>query len=179
MEFEEAVIEISLLYEKAKETLGDDLSEVWRQGVIDFWADVHKWDIDWLIDDATVDAGRFEIVAKSIAKLIENDAHLTEKTRLWLVGLLNGEISKPDSKAGRKTTTGRDSFIVFAINKLRSEGMPIYPKTPPDFTSACEVVHVVFKSSNLSLKTIENIWSNKPRDHVFGRIEWAEILTQN
>jgi hypothetical protein len=38
---------------------------------------------------------------------------------------------------------------------------------------------VVFKSSNLSLKTIENIWSNKPRDHVFGRIEWAEILTQN
>ena len=46
MEFEEAVIEISLLYEKAKETLGDDLSVVWRHGVIDFWADVYKWDID-------------------------------------------------------------------------------------------------------------------------------------
>ena len=179
MEFEEAVIEISLLYKKAKELLGDDLSEVWRHGVIDFWADVHKSNIDGLIDDATMDVKRFEIIAKSIAKLIENDVPLTEKAKLWLVGLLNGEISKPDSKAGRKTTTGRDSFIVFAINKLRSEGMPIYPKTPPDFTSACEVVHVVFKSSNLSLKTIENIWSNKPRDHVFGRIEWAEILTQN
>ena len=168
-----------MLYKKAKELLGDDLSEVWRHGVIDFWADVHKSNIDGLIDDATMDVKRFEIIAKSIAKLIENDVPLTEKAKLWLVGLLNGEISKPDSKAGRKTTTGRDSFIVFAINKLRSEGMPIYPKTPPDFTSACEVVHVVFKSSNLSLKTIENIWSNKPRDHVFGRIEWAEILTQN
>ena len=131
MEFEEAVIEISLLYKKAKELLGDDLSEVWRHGVIDFWADVHKSNIDGLIDDATMDVKRFEIIAKSIAKLIENDAHLTEKTRLWLVGLLNGEISKPDSKAGRKTTTGRDSFIVFAINKLRSEGMPIYPKPHP------------------------------------------------
>jgi hypothetical protein len=114
MEFEEAVIEISLLYEKAKETLGDDLSEVWRHGVIDFWADVHKWDIDWLIDDATVDARRFEIIAKSIAKLIENDVPLTEKAKLWLVGLLNGEISKPDSKEGRNTTTGRDSFGGYA-----------------------------------------------------------------
>ena len=179
MEFEEAVIEISLLYEKAKELLGDDLSEVWRHGVIDFWADVHKSNIDGLIDDATMDVKRFEIIAKSIAKLIENDVPLTEKAKLWLVGLLNGEISKPDSKAGRKTTTGRDSFIVFAINKLRSQGMSVYPKTPPDFTSACEVVHVVFKSSNLSLKTIENIWSNKPRDYVFGKIDWTEIFTRN
>jgi hypothetical protein len=88
MEFEKAVIEISLLYKKAKELLGDDLSEVWRHGMIDFWADVHKWDIDWLIHDATVDAPRFEIIAKTIAKLIENDVPLTEKAKLWLVDLL-------------------------------------------------------------------------------------------
>ena len=48
MEFEEAVIEISSLYKEAKELMGDDLSEVWRHGMIDFWADVQEWDIDWL-----------------------------------------------------------------------------------------------------------------------------------
>ena len=95
----------------------------------------------------------------------------------WLVKFLRGEVERPKAIAGRKDTLGRDSFIVFAIQRLKNQGMPINPRRPAAGTSACEVLAQVMKPF-VSEKTITNIWNDRPKGYVFGRIDWEQDLSR-
>jgi hypothetical protein len=53
--------------------------------------------------------------------------------------------------------------------------MPVNPRKPISGTSACEVLVEVIKPF-VSDRTITNIWNNRPKDYVFGKIDWEQEL---
>jgi hypothetical protein len=173
--FEEATEQTKALYEKAKKLYGDDLNAAFNQNKEDFWADVHKWDLETLIERSVSNADIFDILIRSISKILEEQKLLCALSRDWLVKFLRGEVKRPKEIAGRKDTSGRDSFIVFAMQRLKNQGMPVSPRTPAAATSACEVLAQVIKPF-VSEKTINNIWNDRPKGYVFGRIDWEQDL---
>ena len=173
--FQEAVSETKALYEEAKRLHGDELNVAFSENKKEFWADVHKWDLETLIDSAATDARIFDILMQAISKILEEEKPLCASSRKWLVKFFRGEVERPKEIAGRKDTFGRDSFIVYAIQRLNNQGMPINPRRPAAGTSACEVLVQVIKPS-VSDRTITNIWNDRPRDYVFGKIHWEQNL---
>ena len=173
--FQEAVSETEALYEEAKRLHGDDLIVAFNENKKEFWSDVHKWDLAALINSASADANVFDTLVSAISKKIEEEKPLCTTSREWLVKFLRGETKRPTEIAGRKDTFGRDSFIVYAIQRLNNQGMPVNPRTPAASTSACEVLVEVIKPF-VSDRTITNIWNNRPKDYVFGKIDWEQEL---
>tara|TARA_R100000544_G_C2226451_1_gene61076 strand:- start:2560 stop:3114 length:555 start_codon:yes stop_codon:yes gene_type:complete len=173
--FQEAISETKALYEEAKKLHGDDLIVAFNKNKNEFWADVHKWDLETLIASAATKPRVFDILVLAISKKIEEEKPLCNASREWLVKYLRGEVERPTETAGRKDTFGRDSFIVYAIQRLNNQGMPVNPRTPAASTSACEVLGKVIKPV-ISDKTITNIWNNRPKDYVFGEINWEQEL---
>ena len=168
--FEEATEQTKALYEKAKKLYGDDLNAAFNQNKEDFWADVHKWDLETLIDSAAADARIFDILMQAISKILEEEKPLCTSSRMWLVKFLRGEVERPTEIAGRKDTFGRDSFIVYAIQRLTNQGMPVNLGKPAAGTSASEVLAQVIPY--VTERTINNICNDRPKGYVFGRIEW-------
>ena len=173
--FQEAVSETKAFYEEAKRLHGDELNVAFNENKKEFWADVHKWDLETLIDSAAADARIFDILMQAISKILEEEKPLCTSSRKWLVRFLRGEVERPTEIAGRKDTFGRDSFIVYAIQRLNNQGMPINPRRPAAGTSACEVLVQVIKPL-VSDRTITNIWNDRPRAYVFGKIHWEQNL---
>ena len=173
--FQEAVSETEALYEEAKRLHGDDLIVAFNENKKEFWSDVHKWDLAALINSASADANVFDTLVSAISKKIEEEKPLCTTSREWLVKFLRGETKRPTEIAGRKDTFGRDSFIVYAIQRLNNQGMPVNPRSPAASTSACEVLGEVIKPF-VSGRTITNIWNNRPKDYVFGEINWEQEL---
>ena len=173
--FQEAISETKALYEEAKKLHGDDLIVAFNKNKNEFWADVHKWDLETLIASAAKKPRVFDILVLAISKKIEEEKPLCNASREWLIKYLRGEVERPTETAGRKDTFGRDSFIVYAIQRLNNQGMPVNPRTPAASTSACEVLGKVIKPV-ISDKTITNIWNNRPKDYVFGEINWEQEL---
>ena len=173
--FQKAVSETKALYEEAKRLHGDDLNAAFNENKKEFWADVHKWDLETLIDSAAADARIFDILMQAISKILEEEKPLCTSSRKWLVRFLRGEVERPKEIAGRKDTFGRDSFIVYAIQRLKNQGMPVSPRTPAAGTSACEVLAQVINPF-VSEKTVNNIWNDRPKDYIFGRIDWEQDL---
>ena len=122
--FQKAVSETKALYEEAKRLHGDDLNAAFNENKKEFWADVHKWDLETLIERSVSDAEIFDILIRSISKKLEEQKLLCALSRDWLVKFLRGEVERPKEIAGRKDTFGRDSFIVYAIQRLKNQGMP-------------------------------------------------------
>ena len=173
--FQKAVSETKALYEEAKRLHGDDLNAAFNENKKEFWADVHKWDLETLIERSVSDAEIFDILIRSISKKLEEQKLLCALSRDWLVKFLRGEVERPKEIAGRKDTFGRDSFIVYAIQRLKNQGMPVSPRTPAAGTSACEVLAQVINPF-VSEKTVNNIWNDRPKDYIFGRIDWEQDL---
>ena len=123
--FQKAVSETKALYEEAKRLHGDELNAAFNENKKEFWADVHKWDLETLIERSVSDAEIFDILVRSISKKLEEQKLLCALTRDWLVKFLRGEVKRPKEIAGRKDTFGRDSFIVYAIQRLKNQGMPV------------------------------------------------------
>jgi len=44
--FDQAIAQITLLYDEAKTLHGENLNEAFEKKRIEFWGDVHKWDLD-------------------------------------------------------------------------------------------------------------------------------------
>ena len=173
--FEEAIGQTIILYEEAKRLYGDDLNGAFEQSRKEFWGDVHKWELGALIERPASNARTFDITKIAISKIIEAEKPLCASSRKWLVRFLRGEVERPTEIAGRKDTFGRDSFIVYAIQRLNNQGMPINPRRPAAGTSACEVLVQVIKPL-VSDRTITNIWNDRPRAYVFGKIHWEQNL---
>ena len=112
---------------------------------------------------------------QAISKILEEEKPLCTSSRKWLVKFIRGEVERPKEIAGRKDNFGRDSFIVYAIQRLKNQGMPVSPKTPAAGTSACEVLAQVINPF-VSEKTVNNIWNDRPKDYIFGRIDWEQDL---
>ena len=172
--FQKAVSETKALYEEAKRLHGDDLNAAFNENKKEFWADVHKWDLETLIDSAAVDARIFDILMQAISKILEEEKPLCTSSRKWLVKFIRGEVERPKEIAGRKDTFGRDSFIVYAIQRLKNQGMPANLRKPVAGTSASEVLAQVIPS--VSERTINNIWNDRPKGYTFGRIDWEQDL---
>ena len=173
--FQEAVSQTKALYEEAKRLHGDDLIMAFNENKKAFWSDVHKWDLAALIDSAAIDAKVFDILLLAISKKIEEGKPLCTASQEWLIKYLRGEVKRPTEIAGRKDTFGRDSFIVNAIERLKNQGMPVNPRTPVASTSACEVLAQVIEPF-VGDRTITNIWNNRPKNYVFGKIDWEQEL---
>ena len=131
--------------------------------------------METLIERSVSDAEIFDILIRSISKKLEEQKLLCALSRDWLVKFLRGEVERPKAIAGRKDTLGRDSFIVYAIQRLKNQGMPVSPRTPAAGTSACEVLAQVIKPF-MSEKTINNIWNDRPKGYVFGKVHWEQDL---
>ena len=173
--FEEAIGQTIILYEEAKRLYGDDLNGAFEQSRKEFWGDVHKWELGALIERSASNAQTFDITKIAISKILEEEKPLCTSSRKWLVRFLRGEVERPTEIAGRKDTFGRDSFIVYAIQRLNNQGMPINPRRPAAGTSACEVLVQVIKPL-VSDRTITNIWNDRPKGYVFGKINWEQEL---
>ena len=173
--FQEAVSQTKALYEEAKKLHGDDLIVAFNKNKNEFSADVHKWDLETLIASAATKPRVFDILVLAISKKIEEEKPLCNASREWLIKYLRGEVERPTEIAGRKDTFGRDSFIVYAIQRLNNQGMPVNPRTPAASTSASEVLVEVIKPF-VSDRTITNIWNNRPKNYVFGKIDWEQEL---
>ena len=173
--FQEAVSETKILYEEAKRLHGDELNAAFNENKKEFWADVHKWDLETLIERSVSDAEIFDILIRSISKILEEQKLLCALSRDWLVKFLRGEVERPKEIAGRKDIFGRDSFIVYAIQRLKNQGMPVSSRTPAAGTSACEVLVQVIKPL-VSDRTITNIWNDRPNGYAFGKIHWEQDL---
>ena len=175
--FQEAVEQTQALYDQAKKLYGDDLNAAFNQNKKDFWADVHKWDLETLIERSVSDSEIFDILIRSISKILEEQKPLCVLSRDWLIKFLKNEIERPSEIAGRSDAIGRDSFIVYAIQQLKNRGMPVNPRTPAASTSACEVlVQVIYP--NLSNKRMTNIWNERPKNYTFGKIHWGQELSR-
>ena len=172
--FQEAVSETEALYEEAKRLHGDELNVAFNENKKEFWADVHKWDLETLIDSAATDARIFDILMRAISKILEDEKPLRTSSRKWLVKFLRGEVKRPKEIAGRKDTFGRDSFIVYAIQRLKNQGMPANLGRPAAGTSASEVLAQVVPY--VTERTINNIWNDRPKGYVFGKIHWEQEL---
>ena len=172
--FQKAVIETKALYEEAKKLHGDELNAAFSENKKEFWADIHKWDLETLIERSVSDAEIFDILIRSISKKLEEQKLLCALSRDWLVKFLRGEVERPKAIAGRKDTLGRDSFIVFAIQRLKTQGMPANLGKPAVGTSACEVLAQVIPY--VTERTINNIWNDRPKGYTFGRIDWEQDL---
>ena len=172
--FEEATEQTKALYEKAKKLYGDDLNAAFNQNKEDFWADVHKWDLETLIERSVSNADIFDILIRSISTTLEEQKLLGALSRDWLVKFLRGEVERPKAIAGRKDTLGRDSFIVYAIQRLKNQGMPVNLGKPAAGTSASEVLAQVIPY--VTERTINNIWNDRPKGYTFGRIDWEQDL---
>ena len=172
--FQKAVSETKALYEEAKRLHGDDLNAAFNENKKEFWADVHKWDLETLIDSAAADARIFDILMQAISKILEEEKPLCTSSRMWLVKFLRGEVERPTEIAGRKDTFGRDSFIVYAIQRLKNQGMPVNLGKPVAGTSASEVLAQVIPY--VTERTINNIWNDRPKGYIFGRIDWEQDL---
>ena len=172
--FQKAVSETKALYEEAKRLHGDDLNAAFNENKKEFWADVHKWDLETLIERSVSDVEIFDILIRSISKKLEEQKLLCALSRDWLVKFLRGEVERPKAIAGRKDTLGRDSFIVFAIQRLKNQGMPANLGKPAVGTSACEVLAQVIPY--VTERTINNIWNDRPKGYTFGRIDWEQDL---
>ena len=105
--FDEALEQITILYEEAKRLHGSDLNEAFKKNRKEFWGNVHKWDLETLIDSAAVDTRIFDIVMQAISNILEDEKPLCTSSRKWLVGFLRGEVKRPLEIAGRKHTFGR------------------------------------------------------------------------
>ena len=173
--FQEAVRETKALYEEAKRLHGDELNAAFNENKKEFWADVHKWELGALIERSASNAQTFDITKIAISKIIEAEKPLCASSRKWLLRFLRGEVERPTEIAGRKDTFGRDSFIIYAIQRLNNQGMPINPRRPAAGTSACEVLVQVIKPL-VSDRTITNIWNDRPKGYVFGNIHWEQDL---
>ena len=174
--FQEAVGQTKALYEEAKRLYGDDLNEALRESRTQFWTKTNKYGLDWTIERLDGDAFTFETVKLAIAIRLEKKLPLSKFTQDWLIKFLRGEVEKPPEIAGRKDTFGRDSFIIYAISQLKSQGIPVNPRSPPINTSACEALAEVIKEENLSLRRITNIWNDRPSYYLFGKIHWESEL---
>ena len=172
--FQKAVIETKALYEEAKRLHGDDLNVAFNENKKEFWADVRKWDLETLIDSAAADARIFDILMQAISKILEEEKPLCTSSRKWLVKFIRGEVERPKEIAGRKDTFGRDSFIVYAIQRLKNQGMPVNLGKPVAGTSASEVLAQVIPY--VTERTINNIWNDRPKGYIFGRIDWEQDL---
>ena len=172
--FQKAVSETKALYEEAKRLHGDELNAAFNENKKEFWADVHKWDLETLIERSVSDVEIFDILIRSISKKLEEQKLLCALSRDWLVKFLRGEVERPKEIAGRKDTFGRDSFIVYAIQRLKNQGMPANLGKPVAGTSASEVLAQVIPS--VSERTINNIWNDRPKGYTFGRIDWEQDL---
>ena len=172
--FQKAVIETKALYEEAKRLHGDELNVAFNENKKEFWADVHKWDLETLIERSVSDADIFDILIRSISTILEEQKLLCAFSRDWLVKFLRGEVERPKEIAGRKDTFGRDSFIVYAIQRLKKQGMPANLGKPVAGTSASEVLAQVIPS--VSERTINNIWNDRPKGYAFGKIHWEQDL---
>ena len=172
--FEAATEQTKALYEEAKRLHGDELNVAFNENKKEFWADVHKWDLETLIERSVSDADIFDILIRSISKILEEQKLLCALSRDWLVKFLRGEVERPKEIAGRKDTFGRDSFIVFAIQRLKNQGMPANLGKPAVGTSACEVLAQVIPY--VTERTINNIWNDRPKGYVFGKIHWEQDL---
>ena len=173
--FQEAVSQTKALYEEAKRLHGDDLIMAFNENKKAFWSDVHKWDLAALIDSAAIDAKVFDILLLAISKKIEEGKPLCTASQEWLIKYLRGEVERPTEIAGRKDTFGRDSFIIYSIQRLKNQGMPVNPRKPISGTSACEVSVQVIEPF-VSDRTITNIWNKRPKGNVFGEIYWEQEL---
>ena len=69
--FQEAVSQTKALYEEAKRLHGDDLIMAFNKNKNEFWADVHKWDLETLIASAATKPRVFDILVLAISKKIE------------------------------------------------------------------------------------------------------------
>ncbi len=172
--FQKAVSETKALYEEAKRLHGDDLNGAFEQSRKEFWGDVHKWELGALIERSASNAQTFDITKIAISKILEEEKPLCTSSRKWLVKFIRGEVERPKEIAGRKDTFGRDSFIVYAIQRLKNQGMPANLGKPVAGTSASEVLAQVIPS--VSERTINNIWNDRPKGYTFGRIDWEQDL---
>ena len=175
--FQEAVEQTQALYDQAKKLYGDDLNAAFNQNKKDFWADAHKWDLETLIERSVSDAEIFDILIRSISKILEEQKPLCALSRDWLIKFLKNEIERPSEIAGRSDAIGRDSFIVYAIQQLKNQGMPVNPRTPAASTSACEVLVQVIRPI-LSDKRMTNIWNEQSKNYTFGKIHWGQELSR-
>ena len=173
--FQEAVRETKALYDEAKRLHGDELNAAFDENKKEFWEDVHKWELGALIERSASNAQTFDITKIAISKIIEAEKPLCASSRKWLLRFLRGEVERPTEIAGRKDTFGRDSFIIYAIQRLNNQGMPINPRRPAAGTSACEFLVQVIKPL-VSDRTITNIWNDRPKGYVFGNIHWEQDL---
>ena len=174
--FQKAVSETKALYEEAKRLHGDDLNGAFEQSRKEFWGDVHKWELGALIERSASNAQTFDITKIAISKILEEEKPLCTSSRKWLVRFLRGEVERPKEIAGRKDTFGRDSFIVYAIQRLKNQGMPVNLGKPAAGTSASEVLAQVIPY--VTERTINNIWNDRPKGYVFGRIDWEQDLSR-
>jgi len=175
--FQEAIEQTQALYDQAKKLYGDDLNAAFNQNKKDFWADVHKWDLETLIERSVSDAEIFDILIRSISKILEEQKPLCALSRDWLIKFLKNEIERPSEIAGRSDAIGRDSFIVYAIQQLKNQGMPVNPRRPAASTSACEVLVQVIRPI-LSNKRMTNIWNEQSKNYTFGKIHWGQELSR-
>jgi hypothetical protein len=174
--FQEAVEQTQALYDQAKKLYGDELNVAFNENKKEFWADVHKWDLEFLIDRSDSNARDFDVLMQAISKILEEEKPLCASSRKWLVKFLRGKVERPKEIGGRKDAFGRNSFMVYAIKRLNNQGMPINPRRPAASTSACEVLAQVIKPF-VSEQTITNIWNDRPKSYVFGRIDWEQDLS--
>jgi hypothetical protein len=173
--FDEALGQITILYEEAKRLHGNDLNEAFEKNRKEFWGDVRQWDLDAFIESSDLNAQTFDITKKAVAKILEQKQTLSDFSTEWLIKFLRDEIERPPESAGRKGTLGRDSFIVYAIQLLKDQGMPANPRMPAAGNSACEVLAQVI-TPVVSQRTITNIWNERPKTYIFGKIHWESDL---
>jgi len=170
--FQEAVEQTKALYCEAKRLYGDDLNDAFQENRIEFWAMTHQYDLDLTIESLDEDLFTFETVKRAIALRLKKNLPLSKITRDWLIKLISGEIEKPKKIAGRRNAFGRNSFIIYAIQRLKSQGMIVNPRLTSAMPSACEVIAEVVKAEDLSLRRITNIWNERPKSYSFGQISW-------
>jgi len=173
--FDQAIAQITILYDEAKTLYGENLNEAFERNRIEFWGDVHKRDLDSFIKRSELNSKNFDIIKLAIASRLEQEQMLSRSSKDWLIKVLRGEIERPSESAGRKDTLGRDSFIIYAIQFLKDQGMPVNPRTPVAGTSACEVLAKVIKPL-ISARSITNIWNDRNKSYIFGKIHWEAEL---
>lgn len=170
--FQEAVEQTKALYCEAKRLYGDDLNDAFQENRIEFWAMTHQHNLDWIIEGLAKAPFTFEMVKRAIALRLKKNLPLSKITTDWLIKLISGEIEKPKKIAGRRNAFGRNSFIIYAIQRLKSQGMIVNPRLTSAMPSACEVIAEVVKAEDLSLRRITNIWNERSNDFTFGQIYW-------
>mgnify|MGYP005648532983 CR=1 FL=1 len=71
--FQEAVEQTQALYDQAKKLYGDELNVAFNENKKEFWADVHKWDLEFLIDRSDSNARDFDVLMQAISKILEEE----------------------------------------------------------------------------------------------------------